>query len=468
LLFTSLFMKLFCFYKGQHLAAGFLVFLWAAGCPAGVYEVGAGKAHATVGSVPWEALKPGDEVRIHWRAEAYREKWVLCCRGTQEKPIKISGIPGPEGQLPVIDGKDATTRPALNYWGEERGVLKIGGANQPDDTMPAYIVVENLDISGGCPPNTFKGRRGTTTYSKDAASIIVEKAEHLVLRNLLLHDSGNGLMVSAQSKDVRVERCHLYDNGNPGSITEHNAYTECDGIVFEGNRFGPLRSGCSGNNLKDRSAGLVVACNWIEGGNRQLDLVDATGNPALNASPAYRRTLVYGNVIIEREGDGNNQIVHYGGDSGKTEGYRKGVLYFYHNTLVSTRKSAIAAFRLSSPEETVECHGNIFHVALKGKNLSLMAKVGVVKLGKNWLSAGWVQSVDDFTGSIQILEPSVQGVDPGFIMPAEQDFSLNSGSVCLGAALSLPPGLPAPNLRYLRHQRVENLPSGVPLNLGAQ
>ena len=173
-------------------------------------------------------------------------------------------------------------------------------------------------------------------------------------------------------------------------------------------------------------------------------------------------------MIIEREGDGNNQIVNYGGDSGKTEGYRKGVLYFYHNTLVSTRKSAIAAFRLSSPEETVECHGNIFHVALKGKNLSLMAKVGVVKLGKNWLSAGWVQSVDDFTGSIQILEPSVQGVDPGFIMPAEQDFSLNSGSVCLGAALSLPPGLPAPNLRYLRHQRVENLPSGVPLNLGAQ
>lgn len=461
-------MKLFCCLSSQNWTAGFLLFFSAALCPAGVYEVGAGKVHATVGSIPWEALKPGDEVRIHWRAEAYREKWVLCCRGTLEKPIKISGIPGPEGQLPVIDGRDATTRASLNYWGQERGVLKIGGANQPADTMPAHLVVENLEISGGRSPYTFSGRRGSTSYSKDAASVIVEKAEHLVLRNLVLHGSGNGLMVSAQSKDVRVERCHLYDNGNPGSITEHNAYTECNGIVFEGNRFGPLRFGCSGNNLKDRSAGLVVACNWIEGGNRQLDLVDATGNPAINASPAYRRTLVYGNVIIEREGDGNNQIVHYGGDSGITKGYRKGTLYFYHNTLVSTRKSAIAAFRLSSPDETVECHGNIFHVASKGKNLSLMAKVGVMKLGKNWLTSGWVQSVDDFTGSIQTLEPSIEGVDPGFITPAEQDFSLNSGSLCLGAVLAMPAGLSAPNLRYVRHQKVENLLSGVPLNLGAQ
>jgi len=456
-------------YKGRFFLGGFIgLLLVSMRCVGAVYEVGSGKAHATIGSVPWESLKPGDVVRIHWQAKPYRDKWVLCCRGTKDRPITISGVPGPGGQLPVIDGQNATTRPALNYWNEERGVLKIGGANKPSDTMPAHLVVENLEIRSGRQPYTFSGRRGVAKYSKDAASVMVEKVDHLVLRNLVLHDSGNGLMVSAQSQDVRVEGCHLYDNGNPKSITEHNAYTECNGIVFEGNHFGPLREGCSGNNLKDRSAGLVVACNWIEGGNRQLDLVDATGNPALNASPAYRRTLVYGNVILEHEGDGNNQIVHYGGDSGKTQGYRKGTLYFYHNTLVSTRKSAIAVFRLSSPEETVECFGNVFYTASKGKHLALMVKLGVLKLGKNWLNAGWVPSVDDFTGSIQILEPSLEGVDPGFIMPAEQDFHLNPGSVCVGAALSMPADLPAPTLRYVRHQRVENLPSGVSLNLGAQ
>ncbi len=435
---------------------------------AAVFEVGPGRQMQDISSVPWEKLTAGDVVRIHWRESPYREKWVICCRGTEKQPVTISGVPGPSGQLPVIDGMDATTRPQLNYWGQERGVVKIGGSNVSAVTEPGYIVLENLDIRGGRAPNTFKGRRGVTPYSKDAASVNVEIVDHLVLRNLVLHDSSNGLMVSAKSKNMVIERCHLFDNGNPGSITEHNAYTECNGIVFEGNHFGPLRQGCSGNNLKDRSAGLVVRYNWIEGGNRQLDLVDATGNPALNASPAYRHAHVYGNVLIEREGDGNNQFVHYGGDSGKTAGYRKGVLHFYHNTVISTRARAVALFRLSSEEETVECQGNILHVTSGGKNLSLMCKMGVLKLGANWLTQGWVPSVDEFTGRVETMAPSVQGDDPGFVSLKEQDFSLAASSPCLGAAADLPAGLPPVLSRYVRHQQVVELPAASHRNLGAQ
>jgi hypothetical protein len=129
------------------LFAGILL-AWPLMSPAAVYEVGTGKSLATIGEVPWEALRPGDTVRIHWRAQPYHEKWVLCFRGTQEQPITISGVPGPKGQLPVIDGQDATKRPVLSYWGEERGVLKIGGANKPADRMPAHILIENLDIRG--------------------------------------------------------------------------------------------------------------------------------------------------------------------------------------------------------------------------------------------------------------------------------------------------------------------------------
>ena len=36
------------------------------------YEVGEGMAYGAIGEVPWEALMPGDVVRIHWRAEPYR------------------------------------------------------------------------------------------------------------------------------------------------------------------------------------------------------------------------------------------------------------------------------------------------------------------------------------------------------------------------------------------------------------
>lgn len=433
-----------------------------------VYEVGPALQFKDIGSVPWETLVAGDVVRIHWREEPYREKWVVSCLGTEEMPITVSGVPGPQGQLPVIDGQDATVRRELNYWGQERSVVKIGGSEVPNVPVSGHIILENLDIRGGRQSHSFMKRRNVTAYAKDAASVHVEIVDHLVLRNLILHDSGNGLMVSPKAKNVHVENCRLYDNGNPDSITEHNAYTECDGIVYEGNHFGPLREGCKGNNLKDRSAGLVVRYNWIEGGNRQLDLVDATGNPALNASPAYRHTHVYGNVLIERESDGNSQIVHYGGDSGKVEGYRKGVLHFYHNTLVSTREQATTLFRLSTEEESVECQGNIIHATEGGIHLALMCNVGVLRLGKNWLSQGWVPSMDDFTGKIETLSPSVQGNDPGFVSLKDQDFSLVPVSPCLGAAAELPAGLPPVLRRYVRHQQVEDLPAAAHRNLGAQ
>ncbi len=441
---------------------------WPLLSPAVVYEVGTGKALATIGAVPWETLRPGDSVRIHWRAKPYHEKWVICTRGTKEQPITISGVPGPEGQLPVIDGQDATTSAALNYWGQERGVVKIGGSNRTTNIIPGHLVMENLAIRGGRKPHTFSGRTGVTAYSKDAASVNVEIVEHLVLRNLLLHESSNGLLVSPQSKDVRVEHCHLHDNGNPGSVTEHNAYSESLGMVYEGNHFGPLRQGCSGNNLKDRSAGLVVSNNWIEGGNRQLDLVDATGNRALNAAPGYRRTLVYGNVIIEHDGGGNNQIVHYGGDSGKTAGYRKGVLHFYHNTVVSSRSNPTALFRLSSPEESVDCRNNILHVTTGGKNLSLMVTTGRLTLGKNWLTTGWVPSFEEFSGQIEKPETPIEGEAPGFVSLEQQDFSLQADSPCLQSALPLPEELPFPSKRYLKHQKLEELPAGTAArNLGA-
>src|SRR6266851_2814464 len=92
------------------LALGALIALPRAGVAAD-YEVGPGQKHRALSEVPWESLAPGDTVTIHWRPEPYREKWVICRRGTQQKPIVIRGGFGRGGQLPVIDGRDATTPP---------------------------------------------------------------------------------------------------------------------------------------------------------------------------------------------------------------------------------------------------------------------------------------------------------------------------------------------------------------------
>ncbi len=186
------------------------------------YEVGDGPGMlAAISEVPWESLSPGDRVLIHWRAAPYKEKWVICRRGTAGAPIVIRGVPGPGGALPVIDGRDAVTRAELNYWNGSRGVMKIGGANIPADTLPAYIVVENLDIRSGRPPYSFTNDSGgSEDYSNNAAAIYVEKAEHLVIRNCVLRDSGNGLFVGANdgdTQDILIEHNWIYDNGIEGS-----------------------------------------------------------------------------------------------------------------------------------------------------------------------------------------------------------------------------------------------------------
>ena len=126
---------------------------------AATYEVGAGKPYATPSAVPWESLQPGDLVLIYWQATPYKDKWVICRQGTAAAPIVVRGVAGPGGERPVIDGNGAVTRLALDYWGEQRAVIKIGGASIPADTMPKYIVIEGLDIRSARPPYSVHRRR---------------------------------------------------------------------------------------------------------------------------------------------------------------------------------------------------------------------------------------------------------------------------------------------------------------------
>ncbi|MEK7753533.1 MAG: polysaccharide-degrading enzyme, partial [Acidobacteriota bacterium] len=370
-----------------------------------VHEVGPGKTYEAIGQAPWAALQPGDTVLIHWRPEPYREKWVICRRGTEDAPITVRGVPGPDGQLPVVSGDQALTSPLLNFWNEARGVIKIGGANAPADLMPAYIVVENLEIGSARPGYKFTGREGVPLpYAMNAAAIYVEKAEHLTIRNCVLRDSGNGLFIgssgAATTRGVLVEGNYIFDNGNQDSMYEHNSYTEALDIVFQFNRYGRLREGALGNNLKDRSAGLAVRYNWIEGGNRQLDLVDAGAAPILS-SPRYRAAHVYGNILIEPPGEGNRQIVHYGGDSGSVDNYRKGTLYFYHNTVVSTRTDRTTLFRLSTNQERCDARNNIVYASAGGKTLSLVDSSGRLGLSHNWTKPGWVATFGTLEGAIE-------------------------------------------------------------------
>ena len=414
------------------------------------YKVGPGQKYDAIGLVPWESLAAGDSVLIYQRDLPYKEKWVINRIGQADKWIIIKGIPNATGLLPVIDGQDATTRSQLNYWNEERGVIKIGGSNSPADGMPAYIKIENLDIRNGRDAFSFTGRNGITSYDGNASAIYIEKGENIEIRNCTFSNCGNGFFAAHQSKNILVESCWFHDNGNVGSIYEHNNYTEAMGITFQFNHFSHLLEGSNGNNLKDRSAGTIIRYNWIEGGNRQLDLVDSDYEEFINTE-VYRSTYVYGNILIEPDDEGNSQICHYGGDSGDEDRYRKGKLYFYNNTVISTRSGNTTLFRLSTNDEIAECFNNIIYITESGDKLAMLNSEGILNLKNNWIKPGWVTSHGELTGKINDLGNLTTGTSPGFINESLQDFHLAEGSVCIGQGFSVQGNYPV-QYEYEKHQ----------------
>jgi len=440
---------------------------------AAIYEVKEGTPMDTIAEVPWATLQPGDTVLIHWRSTPYKEKWVICRQGTAQAPITVRGVRGPNGELPVIDGNGATTPNSLNFWSETRGTIKIGGANVPQDTMPKFIVIENLEIRGAHPNYQFTGRGGTLqTYSTSASPIFVEKGENITIRNNIITDGANGLFVAssddAVSRSILVEGNYIYGNGVIGSILQHNNYTAAIGITFQYNRFGPLRTGAPGVNLKDRSAGLVVRYNWIEGGNRNIDMVDGEDTIHIRSDSTYRKTFVYGNVLIKQDG-GNNQAIHYGGDSGTTADYRKGTLYLYNNTLYSTRAGNSVVMRLSTNDEFCDARNNIFYNTAAGTSLAMLAEAGTLSITNNWAKTGWRNSHEGAGFSGTVSGSMITGASPGFVDPANQDLKLLSNSQAKDAGTSLHADAALfPVLRqYLKHYSGEQRPTSGAIDLGA-
>jgi len=404
------------------------------------YHAGPGQALESPYEVPWHTLAAGDTVFIHWRERPYRHKWVIAGRGTPERPITVRGVPGAEGQLPKIDGERAITPPGLDFWSEERAVIKIGGARVPPGEHSAHIVIENLDIRGAHPDFQFLGRGGLQPYSEAASAIYVESGSHVTVRNCVLRDCANGFFSAHQSSEVLLEGCHLHSNGMAGSIYQHNSYTAGRGMTYQFNRFGPLGESCRGNNLKDRSAGLVVRYNWIEGGNRQLDLVEGDDSPEIRRDPRYRQTFVYGNVLIEHDEGGNNQILHYGGDNGNESLYRKGTLYFLNNTVVAYRSGPTTLARLSTNAESAVIAGNILDTTAPGGHLAILDESGLVRLTQNWIKRGWAVSHESgFDGRVDAAG-NIEGDSPGFVDGAHHDFRPASDSPCVdaGPPLRLP------------------------------
>ncbi len=450
------------------------------------YVVGPGQAYESLGDVPFESLRRGDTVRIFHRAEPYREKIMIGGEASTDDPIRVCGVPGPNGELPVIDGAGATTRSSVQfpYEGHEsRGVVVIGHPNDaPYEQMPGPIVLEGLAITGGRADETFTNTSGAQEgYSDAVAGVFVQRGRGITIRGCEIFGNANGIFAGTSAGDegtydVLVEANHVYDNGTPGSDRQHNSYNEVVGIVYQFNRFGAPRADSGAGNVKDRSAGVVFRYNYVESGGHLLDLVDAQeARSTTVAMPEFHESFVYGNVFVRADAGGS--MIHYGGDSGIFDDYRKGTLYFFHNTVFVGNQSQqdydeVAVFELSTNDENLWSRNNLYALAAPTtpyKPVVLLGRRdgevhGIADLAGDWIANGMTPSAEipgvpvPFDGEVVGFEPRPGGSDPLLVNASGGDLHPAEGSPLIAAGVSLM-GVVADG--YLPHFAYDEMTSGV-------
>ena len=446
---------------------------------AATYRIGPGGGFENINDFPIELLAAGDTLEILARDQPYFEKFVLAVRGTAAAPVIIRGIPDVEGNLPILDGSNASTRTQLSFGKEHRGIIVFNWAAVPwlpppgfdgYTGRPAHIVVENIHFRNAYLNTPFTNDEGKDTWDEDGTAVIftdnasaihIEIGEDITIRNCVLEGCGNGIFSAHDSHRITIEGCHFTGNGTLDSIFQHNSYTESHGVTIQYNHYEPLRDGALGNNVKDRSSDMVVRYNWIHGANRQLDLVDSS-QASIYASPGFQNSYVYGNILIENN-DGNKQMVHYGGDQPDHTGYRTGTLHFYHNTVISERlNESTIGFRMQDAGLVIG-RNNIFHSPLVFGMLADESGANTrVQLFDNWLPSN-VSLDSRVTGS-----GNQSGGDPGFIDAVERDFRLRSNSNALdeGGSVVVPASQDAIG-QYHPHLRRLTRYSGDTPDLGA-
>lgn len=464
-----------------------------------VATTGTGASERAIANVPWYQLGPGDTVYIHKRSTggragdgAYHEKIYLSGQGTATQWIRVLGVPDGSGNLPVIDGANAIT-PTTSHnrwtgWNVVQYDYVIGaGATAEDAGSPAYIEIAQLEVRNGSPAYTFTAEDGTTghPYEDFAACIHLRAPQHALVRDNVLHDCGQGLYNwtadgsdasnywGQVAVDVTIRGNYFYNNGWSGVYTSHQSYTEADGVVIEGNRYGTPKSGMLGSQIKDRSAGSIVRYNWIEQSPMgwDIDLVEPeAGCPALGYStcvgvsgsginngtilhppgnPKYLEAWVYGNVF-DNPSNTDPNFIHWNEDH-NSDTYGRAVLpagrlYLYDNTFANRGANNFSSF-VNETDGGFNCPG----IALPGRvvmwNNIIYSGAAAYQLGEyctkgnfdfyaNWLSPGWTGHYASATGTGNLTTGTNATI--GFTAIGTSDYRLTASSAALGLGVAGP------------------------------
>lgn len=354
-----------------------------------VYDVGPNHLYKTIAAVPWTTLAPGSTVRIHnddltgLNPTTYNEYFNIFTQGTQANPIRVVGCPDAEGNLPVIDGTNATSNTMPNqglvgFYGVEVYDKNWSYYGQPN-TSPAWISIEGLKIenfndtqdytlpTGGAPRNWGFPMGGGTTGAPSAfvSGIRLQNGDDINVVGNDVTANGLGIFTESEAPESDMTRWILIEGNNfhanlkaqnaaqTGGI--HTLYLQSFGQVVQGNYAGAADPVGEGGDFKDRGDYSFVRYNTFAGGadntSRTVDIVDQQdANPYMNIpayitaaastddaplnfvaawATAWHNYYFYGNVVTSRA----YGPIHFNADHDVPDGVgRVGTLWYWANT----------------------------------------------------------------------------------------------------------------------------------------
>jgi hypothetical protein len=414
--------------------------------------------YPSIDAVPWETLN-NTRVEIEYSATPYRSK--IAINGNQ---IEIVGLPGPNGEKPIIDASNATTRRTMDFGrasaretNEARGgIIIVTRGSESGINQPTGVRIAGFALANSHPSKTFVDSLGATQhYGSFGGAIWIDAGHDIRIEGCDISDSAQAIFSRSLdgadatiSRDLLVRGCTFDRNGLANNETIHTLYVQSIGLTIEGCHFRSMAAGATGNAIKSRSVGEVIRYNFIECGTYAFDLVEAEDYPnAAMADPAYRVSHVYGN-IIDKPGV---LAVHYGGDHvGSEASYRKGTLNFWNNTVRmrgarnasgALTEGVVYVFKISTQDETVQAWNNIitfapdiqFKALRTGQDVAAgYTSGGNLILGVNWLLAGWVDTDPYHPLGGQLV--GAENVITGTTDPFDAAYKPLAGSAVLGAA----------------------------------
>ncbi len=272
------------------------------------YDVGAGHPYAMLAdafvAIGTNVLSAGTTIRLFntdttgTNPTRYHEYLRIDGQGTQAAPIRIVGCPDSAGNLPILDGANATAySPSDNSVSAQiAGLYQIGFHHTqvfgvyPTILAPSYVIIEGLAFRNAYPTtgstsNSYyaPGSATATAWPTGSSCIRPYEGNHVTVRGNDMQDCGWGILADFNGNnawggffgDFDLEGNYFTNIGAPNA-SEHMAYVQGYRQVIQGNVFDQLKSISSGADLKMRGVAEVVRYNYFgsSSNTRTIDFVE--------------------------------------------------------------------------------------------------------------------------------------------------------------------------------------------------